>query len=49
MSRIFEAVVNLNGVTTKVTVSADNTITATRMLEAQYGKNNIRSGVYRVD
>lgn len=48
MTKLYEAVVNLNGVITKVTVNAKDTYTATKMIEAQYGKSNVRSGAYQI-
>lgn len=48
MSKIYEAIVDLSGMTSKVTVTARDAITAKKMLEAQYGKNNVKSGVYQI-
>ena len=46
--KTYEATVNLGGWTNKVQVQARDAVQATRIMEAQYGKNNLKSGVYEV-
>ena len=46
--KTYEATVNAGGMLTKAQVNANDTISAKRLLESQYGKENIRSGVYEV-
>lgn len=46
--KTYEATINAGGMLTKAQVSANDTISAKRLLEAQYGKENIKSGVYEV-
>lgn len=46
--KTYEAIVTVGGMSTKTQVSAKDTISAKKLIEAQYGKDNVKSGVYEV-
>ena len=46
--KTYEATVNAGGMLTKAQVTARDTISAKKLIEAQYGKDNVKSGVYEV-
>jgi hypothetical protein len=46
--KIFEAIVDLGGVKDKVQVTARDVRQATLMVESQYGKGNLKGGVYEI-
>jgi hypothetical protein len=46
--KIFEAIVDLGGVKDKIQVTARDAAQATRMVQSQYGKSNLKGGVYEV-
>lgn len=46
--KTYEAIVEAGGWKTKAQVQAKDAFSAKKLIEAQYGKDNVKSGVYEI-